>query len=66
MMKFTGSDPETLRWFAQAELMHSRWAMLAVFGILVPDWLYHIGFMGNFSWYVLNDNKGFTTKNHVT
>lgn len=53
-MKFTGSDPETLRWFAQAELMHSRWAMLAVFGILVPEWLQKIGFMDNFSWYLSN------------
>ncbi|KAL2940533.1 Photosystem I chlorophyll a/b-binding protein 6 chloroplastic [Bienertia sinuspersici] len=32
-----GSDPETLRWFAQAELMHSRWAMLGVAGILIPN-----------------------------
>lgn len=29
-----GSEPETLKWFVQAELIHGRWAMLAVAGIL--------------------------------
>lgn len=47
----TGSDPELLRWFAQAELMHSRWAMLAVAGILIPECLEKLGFIENFSWY---------------
>ncbi|GJQ99638.1 photosystem I chlorophyll a/b-binding protein 6, chloroplastic [Tanacetum coccineum] len=46
-----GSDPETLKWFAQAELMHSRWAMLAVAGILIPEWLESLGFVNNFSWF---------------
>ncbi|XP_042378729.1 photosystem I chlorophyll a/b-binding protein 6, chloroplastic-like [Zingiber officinale] len=46
-----GSDPELLRWFAQAELMHSRWAMLAVAGILIPECLEKLGFIDNFSWY---------------
>ncbi|KAK6139692.1 hypothetical protein DH2020_026560 [Rehmannia glutinosa] len=46
-----GSDPELLKWFAQAELMHSRWAMLAVAGILIPEWLESLGFIENFSWY---------------
>ncbi|GJT95980.1 photosystem I chlorophyll a/b-binding protein 6, chloroplastic [Tanacetum coccineum] len=46
-----GSDPETLKWFAQAELMHSRWAMLAVAGILIPEWLESLGFVDNFSWF---------------
>ncbi|EAZ44873.1 hypothetical protein OsJ_29513 [Oryza sativa Japonica Group] len=45
-----GSDPELLRWFAQAELMHSRWAMLAVAGILVPEVLEKWGFMEDYSW----------------
>ncbi|KAK6131777.1 hypothetical protein DH2020_034473 [Rehmannia glutinosa] len=45
------SDPELLKWFAQAELMHSRWAMLAVAGILIPEWLESLGFIENFSWY---------------
>ncbi|KAL2251010.1 UNVERIFIED_CONTAM: Photosystem I chlorophyll a/b-binding protein 6, chloroplastic [Sesamum indicum] len=46
-----GSDPELLKWFAQAELMHARWAMLAVAGILIPEWLESLGFIENFSWY---------------
>ncbi|CAF2109471.1 hypothetical protein F2Q70_00040218 [Brassica cretica] len=46
-----GSDPETLRWFAQAELIHSRWAMLAVTGILIPECLERLGFIENYSWY---------------
>lgn len=46
-----GSDPELLKWFAQAELMHGRWAMLAVAGILIPEWLEGLGFIENYSWY---------------
>ncbi|CAA3012890.1 photosystem I chlorophyll a b-binding 6, chloroplastic [Olea europaea subsp. europaea] len=46
-----GSDPELLKWFAQAELIHGRWAMLAVAGILIPEWLESLGFIENFSWY---------------
>ncbi|KAK1281232.1 hypothetical protein QJS04_geneDACA004883 [Acorus gramineus] len=46
-----GSDPELLRWFAQAELMHGRWAMLAVAGILVPEYLEKLGFIDDFSWF---------------
>ncbi|PWA75444.1 photosystem I light harvesting complex protein [Artemisia annua] len=46
-----GSDPETLKWFAQAELMHSRWAMLAVAGIVIPEWLEGLGFIENYSWF---------------
>uniref|UniRef100_N1R056 Chlorophyll a-b binding protein, chloroplastic n=1 Tax=Aegilops tauschii TaxID=37682 RepID=N1R056_AEGTA len=44
-----GSEPESLRWFAQAELMHGRWAMLAAAGILVPEVLHKWGFMEEFS-----------------
>merc|ERR1711977_231685 len=32
-----GKDPQTLKWYRQAELQHSRWAMLAVSGILVQS-----------------------------
>nr|AAO22627.1 putative light-harvesting chlorophyll a/b binding protein [Arabidopsis thaliana] len=46
-----GSDPDTLKWFAQAELIHSRWAMLAVTGIIIPECLERLGFIENFSWY---------------
>ncbi|XP_047321155.1 L-ascorbate oxidase-like [Impatiens glandulifera] len=38
-----GSDPELLKWFAQAELIHSKWAMLVVSGILIPEWLESLG-----------------------
>ncbi|XP_058215912.1 photosystem I chlorophyll a/b-binding protein 6, chloroplastic [Rhododendron vialii] len=46
-----GSDPDSLKWFAQAELMHSRWAMLAVAGILFPEWLETWGRIENYSWF---------------
>ncbi|CAL5074122.1 unnamed protein product [Urochloa decumbens] len=47
-----GSEPEQLRWFAQAELIHGRWAMLAAAGILIPDILSKWGFIdAGFSWY---------------
>ncbi|KAG5546992.1 hypothetical protein RHGRI_012879 [Rhododendron griersonianum] len=45
------SDPDSLKWFAQAELMHSRWAMLAVAGILFPEWLEIWGRIENYSWF---------------
>ncbi|KAK8940832.1 hypothetical protein KSP39_PZI009987 [Platanthera zijinensis] len=32
-----GEDPESLRWYVQAELLHSRFAMAGVAGILVTD-----------------------------
>ena len=31
-----GSDPEILKYFVQAELVHARFAMTAVAGILIP------------------------------
>lgn len=46
-----GSDPELLKWFAQAELIHGRWAMLAAAGILIPEWLERLGFIDNFNWF---------------
>jgi light-harvesting complex I chlorophyll a/b binding protein 4 len=32
-----GTDPDFLKWAAEAERVHSRWAMLAVAGILVQE-----------------------------
>lgn len=32
-----GEDPESLRWYVQAELVHCRFAMLGVAGILLTD-----------------------------
>lgn len=55
-----GSDPESLRWFAQAELIHGRWAMLAVAGILIPEWLQGLGIIENFSWYDAGSREYFT------
>ncbi|KAL6226817.1 hypothetical protein ACLB2K_000777 [Fragaria x ananassa] len=54
-----GSDPELLKWFAQAELMHGRWAMLAVAGILIPEWAERLGFLENFSWFEAGEREYF-------
>lgn len=54
-----GSDPDLLKWFAQAELIHGRWAMLAVAGILIPEWLQSLGFIDKFSWYEAGSVKYF-------
>jgi light-harvesting complex I chlorophyll a/b binding protein 4 len=32
-----GSSPTALKWYRQAELVHARWAMLGVFGIVVQE-----------------------------
>lgn len=32
-----GQDPEDLRWYVQAELVHARFAMAGVAGILFTD-----------------------------
>lgn len=32
-----GQDPEALRWYVQAELVHARFAMAGVAGILYTD-----------------------------
>ena len=34
-----GSDPERLKWYAEAEKMNGRWAMAACAGILFTDLL---------------------------
>eukprot|EP00211_Chloroparvula_japonica_P016750 CAMPEP_0119122224 /NCGR_PEP_ID=MMETSP1310-20130426/2546_1 /TAXON_ID=464262 /ORGANISM="Genus nov. species nov., Strain RCC2339" /LENGTH=275 /DNA_ID=CAMNT_0007111847 /DNA_START=33 /DNA_END=860 /DNA_ORIENTATION=- len=38
-----GSDPETLKWYGQAELVHARFAMLGAAGILLPEAAAKIG-----------------------
>ncbi|GFH30626.1 chlorophyll a-b binding protein, chloroplastic, partial [Haematococcus lacustris] len=32
-----GADPKALRWYRQSELVHARWAMLGVLGVLVQE-----------------------------
>lgn len=59
MIIFLGLDPDLLKWFAQAELIHGRWAMLAVAGILIPIWLQSLGFIDKFSWYEAGSVKYF-------
>ena len=38
-----GEDAENLKWYAQAELMHGRFAMLGVLGCVVPEILTNAG-----------------------
>jgi hypothetical protein len=38
-----GADPENLKWFVQAELMHCRWAMLGLAGMVGPELTTKIG-----------------------
>lgn len=46
-----GADPEALKWYVQAELVHSRFAMTAVVGILVPQLLTKAGILNVPQWY---------------
>ncbi|KAG9146307.1 hypothetical protein Leryth_008004 [Lithospermum erythrorhizon] len=55
-----GSDPETLRWNAQAELVHCRWAMLGAAGIFIPEFLTKIGILNTPSWYTAGEQEYFT------
>lgn len=36
LLQGLGKDPEALRWYVQAELVHCRTAMAGVAGILIP------------------------------
>lgn len=38
-----GEDPEALKWYVQAELVHARFAMLASVGMLVPEIITKLG-----------------------
>ena len=40
---YQGVDKSKLKWYQQAELVHARFAMLGVAGILVPDLFHSIG-----------------------
>jgi len=40
---FLGEQPETLRWYAEAERVHARFAMLGVAGVLAPELLTNLG-----------------------
>ncbi|CAM6123415.1 unnamed protein product [Calypogeia fissa] len=46
-----GSDPELLKWFVQAEIVHCRWAMLGAAGIFIPELLTKFGILSTPSWY---------------
>uniref|UniRef100_A0A0F7H079 Chlorophyll a-b binding protein, chloroplastic n=1 Tax=Goodyera fumata TaxID=1390594 RepID=A0A0F7H079_9ASPA len=46
-----GEDPESLRWYVQAELIHARFAMAGVAGILVTDLLRITGISDLPVWY---------------
>ncbi|XP_030950286.1 photosystem I chlorophyll a/b-binding protein 5, chloroplastic [Quercus lobata] len=46
-----GEDPESLKWYVQAELVHARFAMLGVAGILLTDLLRVTGISNIPVWY---------------
>lgn len=46
-----GADPQALKWYQQAELVHARFAMAAVAGILIPGLLTKIGILNVPEWY---------------
>ncbi|XVF04591.1 hypothetical protein REPUB_Repub05bG0097400 [Reevesia pubescens] len=54
------SDPETLRWNVQAELVHFRWAMLGAASIFIPKFLTKIGILNIISWYSAGIEEYFT------
>ncbi|CAN6472655.1 unnamed protein product [Victoria cruziana] len=57
-----GSDPDSLRWNQQAELVHCRWAMLGAAGIFIPEFLTKIGILNTPSWYTAGEQEYFTDK----
>lgn len=54
-----GSDPELLKWFVQAELVHARWAMLGAAGIFIPEFLTKVGILNTPSWYTAGEYEYF-------
>lgn len=55
-----GSDPESLKWNTQAELVHCRWAMLGAAGIFIPEFLTKVGILNTPSWYSAGELQYFT------
>ncbi|CAE6078598.1 unnamed protein product [Arabidopsis arenosa] len=56
------SDPDSLKWNVQAELVHCRWAMLGAAGIFIPEFLTKIGILNTPSWYTAGEQEYFTDK----
>ncbi|KAJ6834547.1 chlorophyll a-b binding protein, chloroplastic-like [Iris pallida] len=54
------SDPESLKWNVQAEIVHCRWAMLGAAGIFIPELLTKIGILNTPSWYTAGEQEYFT------
>ncbi|KAH6798120.1 photosystem I light harvesting complex protein [Perilla frutescens var. hirtella] len=54
------SDPESLKWNQQAEIVHCRWAMLGAAGIFIPEFLTKIGVLNTPSWYTAGELDYFT------
>ncbi|XP_075481757.1 chlorophyll a-b binding protein, chloroplastic-like [Primulina tabacum] len=54
------SDPETLKWFVQSEIVHCRWAMLGAAGIFIPEFLTKLGILNTPSWYSAGELDYFT------
>lgn len=50
-----GSDPETLTYFVQAELVHARFAMLGVAGIAIPGLFTKLGLLNVPDWTVAGE-----------
>eukprot|EP00803_Ostreobium_quekettii_P004853 evm.model.scf_752.7 EVM.evm.TU.scf_752.7 scf_752:49472-53356(-) len=46
-----GEDPQALKWYVQAELVHARFAMVGVVGMLVPQILAKFGVLDVPQWY---------------
>ncbi|XP_077250355.1 photosystem I light harvesting complex protein isoform X2 [Tasmannia lanceolata] len=57
-----GSDPESLKWNVQSEIVHCRWAMLGAAGIFIPEFLTKIGILNTPSWYSAGELEYFTDK----
>ncbi|KAG8377618.1 hypothetical protein BUALT_Bualt08G0051700 [Buddleja alternifolia] len=52
-----GEDPESLKWYVQAELVHARFAMAGVAGILLTDLLRVTGISNLPVWYEAGATK---------